>query len=94
MTRENVYYSSYDLAFGSGESPREISLNTELSYNAIYLEINNSGSGDMTIEIDSTGSYGDPILLEAGTIKRFERNIRKVRLTHLGTDTKYNIYAE
>ncbi len=87
-----VKYSSFeDSSFIASDSPVILDVYTALARDIYNGEINCDGAGDIEIEISADGTtYGNATTLKANeTADLTQYKIRKVKITHTGTDSSY-----
>jgi hypothetical protein len=98
----NLYKYYEDLDFTSSDSPVVLDLESDLTalatageQTANSLSFVNPSSNKVQFEISFDGStYGDPIEVDGGGSARLNKSgIKKLRITHLGEDSAYRVYA-
>lgn len=85
-------YTVYeDSNFTTGESPRDLDVNTDLGRNADSLMMRNDGLGDIGVQVSDDGvTFSDVWTLLPSEIMELQINIDTVRLTWVA-DTSYRI---
>ena len=87
-----IDYKSYeDSSFVSGDSPVVLDIYTDIGRDIYNGEIYCDGDGDILIEHSYNGTgYGDQITLKKDEILDIKTiKVRKVRISHSGTDSAY-----
>lgn len=87
-----IKYSSFeDSSFAAGDSPVVLDIYAALTRDIYNGEIMCDGPGDIYIEISSDGTvYGDITTAKENEIADLiQHKIRKVRITHTGTNSAY-----
>ena len=89
---KEVYFSSYDLNFVTGDSPVAHDVKTTLGKRAIDGYVNNFGSGDLFFSISADGTnYGNDLICPAGDSKSLRSfSASKVKVEWIA-DTKYEV---
>ena len=93
------YFASEDLDFVSGDSPAVLDIAGTLGVPAIDGEIlvkaTSGSTGNILVEFSDDGStYGDQFtLFYDTTFSLFGLSIKKIRITHSGTDSGYRVFA-
>jgi len=87
------YFSSEDSSFASGDSPATLDVFGTINRESIKGTIDCDGAGDITVSLSSDGTtYGNNI-----TLKKYEQLdltgsvVRKIKITHTGTDSAYRV---
>ena len=94
LNPKDVYYTSYDLSFVTGDSPITLNIKTTLGRRANEGYIHNFGSGALSFSLSANGTdFGNEIYLPIGDRFLFDRmNVSKIRLTWVA-DTSYEVFA-
>jgi hypothetical protein len=93
------YFSSEDLDFQSGDSPVVLDVSGSLGIPSIdgkiVVKSTSGNTGNILVEISSDGdTYGDQFtVFYLETFPLFGYKIKKVRITHSGTDSGYRVVA-
>ena len=87
-------YESYsDSSFIAGDSPATLDVFGDLERITYNGQINCDGAGDLLIGLSSDGTtYNDNITLKSGEILDLRTfNLKKIKITHSGTDSSYRV---
>ena len=93
------YFASEDLDFQAGDSPAVLDIVGTLGVPTIdgrLVPKSNSGNtGDVLVELSFDGStYGNQFtVFHLETFSLFGFKIKKIRITHTGTDSGYRVWA-
>lgn len=93
------YFASEDLDFQSGDSPVVLDVETSLGKFGIDGKIvckSTSGStGNILVELSSDGTNYDSqfTIFYLETFPLFGHKVKKIRITHTGTDSGYRVVA-
>lgn len=94
------YFASEDLDFQSGDSPSVLDIaGTVGNQGSVDGEIlcrnTASNTGNILVELSSDGStYGDQFTVyNLETFSLFGYKVKKIRITHTGTDSGYRVIA-
>ena len=89
------YFFKEDANFVAGDSPKIIDVTTEISSNNGFLCLKNDGPGDILLSLSLDGTtYGDDIRIKSTEYKQCGLPIKKIKITHTGTDSAYRLYSE
>lgn len=89
------YYSTYDTSFVVGDSPIILDIATSLNRISNQGEIICDGSGDILIALSYNGTdFDDNFLVKDGEFVEYEnQQVRKIKITHSGSDSSYRVRA-
>jgi hypothetical protein len=93
------YFASEDLDFQSGDSPVVLDINGTLGVPSIdgklVAKSNAGNTGNILVEISDDGTnYGNQFtVFYLETFPLFGYKIKKIRITHTGTDSGYRLVA-
>jgi hypothetical protein len=93
------YFASEDLNFQSGDSPVVLDIDSSLGVPSIdgklVCKSTSGSSGNILVELSNDGTnYGDQFtVFYLETFPLFGYSIKKIRITHSGTDSGYRVVA-
>lgn len=91
---KDVYFSSEDSNFLTGDSPATLDVNATLGRNSVDGYVTNDGPGDFTINLSKDGTtYGQNITLKVGEQLNLRAlNIDTIKITWV-SDSAYRVFA-
>lgn len=93
----DAYFAAEDLDFQSGDSPAVLDITTSLQEGGkdgrILCKSTTGSTGRILVEISHDGSnYGDQFsVFHLETFPLFGYKVKKLRITHSGTDSGYRV---
>lgn len=92
---KNRYFSSEDSSFVAGDSPATLDVIGTLKRPAIGGHIKCDGTGSILVTISEDGTnYGQTITIKSTEqFDLFGLSIRKIKITHSGTDSSYRVFC-
>lgn len=93
---KSKYFASEDSNFVSGDSPVVLDINSELLTNSVDGQIYcTSNAHGIYVEFSSDGTnYGNKFTIIPGEkFSLFGLKIKKIRISHIGSDSSYRVFA-